>query len=82
MGLLQKLIGLPLLPVQGVLWVAQRVADKATAEYYDPAPVWAELAALERRFDAGEIDRETFEREEDRLIDRLTEIERFRAQGP
>ncbi|MCB5179203.1 gas vesicle protein GvpG [Streptomyces antimicrobicus] len=83
MGLLQKLVGLPLLPAQGVLWVAQRLLDQATAEYYDPAPVLAQLTELERRLTDGEIDEETFAREEDRLIDRLVEIERFRAgEGP
>ncbi|MFD0267419.1 gas vesicle protein GvpG [Streptomyces sp. NPDC127106] len=78
MGLLEKLITAPLLPVRGVLWVAQQVADQATAEYYDPAPVWAQLAELERRLADGEIDEETFEREEDLLIERLEEIDRYR----
>ncbi|GAA3092098.1 gas vesicle protein GvpG [Streptomyces roseofulvus] len=79
MGLLAQLITLPLLPVKTALWAAQRVADQAEAEYYDPAPIRAELADLERRLEAGEIDEETFDREEDRLIDRLMEIERYRT---
>ncbi|NXY95742.1 gas vesicle protein GvpG [Streptomyces sp. BR123] len=77
MGLLEKLITSPLLPVRGVVWVAQRVADEAEAEYYDPATVRAELAELERRLTDGEIDEETFEREEDLLIERLMEIDRY-----
>ncbi|MFF5446477.1 gas vesicle protein GvpG [Streptomyces sp. NPDC012888] len=86
MGLLGKLITAPLMPVRGVVWVAQRVAERAEAEYYDPAPVFAELAGLERRLAEGEIDEETFDREEDRLLERLEEIERYRrgelAPGP
>ncbi|MFI1655208.1 gas vesicle protein GvpG [Streptomyces sp. NPDC020472] len=78
MGLLGKLVTLPLAPVRGAVWVAQRVAEEAEAEYYDPAPVMARLADLERRLLAGEIDEETFDREEDLLIDRLQEIERYR----
>ncbi|MEU2393496.1 gas vesicle protein GvpG [Streptomyces sp. NPDC007369] len=78
MGLLDKLITAPLLPVRTVVWVAQRVADQAEAEYYDPAPVWAQLAELGRRLDDGEIDEETFEREEDLLVERLAEIDRYR----
>ncbi|MEU5806694.1 gas vesicle protein GvpG [Streptomyces sp. NPDC047718] len=82
MGLLEKLITSPLLPVRAVLWAAQQVADKAEAEYYDPAPVWARLTELERQLCAGEIDEETFEREEDLLIDRLAEIDRYRSGEP
>ncbi|MEV7611977.1 gas vesicle protein GvpG [Streptomyces sp. NPDC089799] len=82
MGLLEKLLTAPLLPVRGVVWVAQRVAETAEAEYYDPAPVLARLAELERRLTAGEIDEETFEREEDLLIDRLVEIDHYRRGEP
>ncbi|RKT08490.1 gas vesicle protein GvpG [Streptomyces sp. 3211.6] len=81
MGLLTSLITAPLLPVRAALWVAERVAEEAEALYYDPAPVWAELAALERRLVEGEIDEETFDREEDALLDRLREIEEFRGPG-
>ncbi|WP_030691492.1 gas vesicle protein GvpG [Streptomyces globisporus] len=82
MGLLGKLVTLPLAPVRTAVWAAQRVAEKAEAEYYDPAPVMARLAALDRQLTAGEIDEETFEREEDLLIDRLEEIDRYRRGGP
>ncbi|KIF01880.1 gas vesicle protein [Streptomyces sp. RSD-27] len=81
MGLLGKLITAPLLPVRAALWAAERVAEEAEARYYDPGPVWAELAALERRLVDGEIDEETFDREEDLLLDRLREIEEFRGRG-
>ncbi len=82
MGLFTRLFTLPAAPVQAVLWAAQRVAEKAEDEYYDPAPVWRELADLERRLLAGEIDQDTFDRREDELIDRLTEIAEFRQQFP
>ncbi|MEU0399720.1 gas vesicle protein GvpG [Streptomyces sp. NPDC006197] len=81
MGLLGKIVTLPLAPVRTAVWAAQRVAEKAEAEYYDPAPVMARLAELERRLTAGEIDEETFDREEDLLIDRLEEIDRYRRGG-
>ncbi|MFB7171935.1 gas vesicle protein GvpG [Streptomyces sp. NPDC056254] len=81
MGLLTGLLTSPLAPVRGVVWVAQRVADKANEEYYDPAPVWAALADLEGRLQRGEIDADTFEALEDELLDRLDEITRYRQQG-
>ncbi|MBT2482381.1 gas vesicle protein GvpG [Streptomyces sp. ISL-94] len=81
MGLLTSLLTAPMAPVRAVVWVAQRVVDKANEEYYDPAPVYAALADLERRLQLEEIDEATFDRQEDELLDRLDEIMRFR-QGP
>ncbi|MEU7699262.1 MULTISPECIES: gas vesicle protein GvpG [unclassified Streptomyces] len=82
MGLLTSLLTLPLAPVRGATWVAQRVLDKAEEEYYDPAPVWRELAELEDRLVRGEISQETFDRCEDELLDRLEEIDAHRSQSP
>lgn len=78
MGLLSALLTAPLAPVRAVVWVAQRIADTADEQYYDPAPVWAALADLEDRLRRGEIDQDTFDRAEDELLDRLDEITRFR----
>ncbi|MFD7014968.1 gas vesicle protein GvpG [Streptomyces sp. NPDC059161] len=82
MGLLTSLLTLPVAPVRAVTWVAQRVVDKAEEEYYDPAPVWRRLAELEQQLLHGEIDQETFDRQEDELLDRLEEISEFRQQLP
>jgi hypothetical protein len=80
MGLLTQLATLPLAPVRGVAWVMERVVEAAENEYYDPAPIERELAALERALVAGDIDEETFDRREDELLDRLDEI-RAHVQG-
>lgn len=78
MGLFSTLATLPLAPVRMVAWAAERVAEQAEDEYYDPAPIWQELAALAEERDRGEIDQESFDRREDELLDRLAEIEAFR----
>ncbi|MFB6619996.1 gas vesicle protein GvpG [Streptomyces sp. NPDC056367] len=78
MGLLNILLTAPLAPVRAVVWVAERIADQAEEQYYDPAPVWAALADLEGRLQRGEIDQDTFDRAEDELLDRLQEITEFR----
>ncbi|MEU4107426.1 gas vesicle protein GvpG [Streptomyces sp. NPDC048208] len=78
MGLFTQIVTLPLAPVRGVGWVMERVLEAAEDEYYDPAPVQSELAALEKQLLAGEIDEETFDRHEDELLDRLEEIRNFR----
>ncbi|MFE5734942.1 gas vesicle protein GvpG [Streptomyces sp. NPDC056528] len=78
MGLLTQLLTLPVAPVRGAVWVAQRVVEQAEDEYYDPAPVWRELRELESRLVRGEIDQEAFDRREDELLDRLDEIDAHR----
>ncbi|WP_411103022.1 gas vesicle protein GvpG [Streptomyces sp. cmx-4-9] len=77
MGLLTYLATLPIAPVRAVVWAAQRVTEEAEEEFYDPAPVWRELADLERRLLNDEIDEDTFDRREDELLDRLAEITAF-----
>ncbi|MFB7668207.1 gas vesicle protein GvpG [Kitasatospora sp. NPDC056138] len=74
MGLLTQILTLPLAPVRGTVWVLERVVEAAEDEYYDPAPVEQELAALERALLAGDIDEETFDQREDELLDWLDEI--------
>ncbi|MFJ7956412.1 gas vesicle protein GvpG [Streptomyces sp. NPDC096319] len=63
MGMLTKLLTAPLLPVRLVTWAAQRALDQANEEYYDPAPVYAALAELERALRDGEIDQAGFDRQ-------------------
>lgn len=71
MGLFSALLLAPLAPVRGVCRLSGVVLDAAEREVYDPAVVHARLAALNRAFDDGEIDDETFEREEEHLLDLL-----------
>lgn len=71
MGLLGELFLLPAAPVRGTLWVLGRVAAEAERQYYDPSAVTRELALLEERLEAGEIDEAEFDRREDELLDRL-----------
>ncbi|MEX0171141.1 gas vesicle protein GvpG [Streptomyces sp. LMG1-1-1.1] len=82
MGALSKLLTAPLAPVRLVAWVAERAMDQANEEYYDPAPVYAALAELERRLRDGEIDPAAFDVQEDELLDRLDEIAQFRQSLP
>ncbi|MFH8838181.1 gas vesicle protein GvpG [Streptomyces sp. NPDC017868] len=82
MGLVTYLLTLAFAPVRSVVWVAERVVEKAEEEYYDPAPVWRELATLEDRLVRGEIDQETFDEREDELLDRLDEITAHRRPTP
>jgi hypothetical protein len=71
MGLIGEVLMLPFAPVRGSLWAIQQVVAEAERQYYDPAAVRAELARLEQRLEAGEIDDAEFDRLEDELLDRL-----------
>lgn len=71
MGLLKELLLLPAAPVRGTLWVLEQVVAQAERQYYDPSAIHAELALLEERLMAGEIDEAEFDRREDELLDRL-----------
>ncbi|MER6118524.1 gas vesicle protein [Streptomyces sp. A0642] len=71
MGLITGLLTLPLAPVRGVVWVAEKLNDAAERELHDPAVLRTQLAVLNQELEAGDISLEEFEREEERLLDRL-----------
>ncbi|TLS41179.1 gas vesicle protein [Streptomyces montanus] len=71
MGLIGEVLLLPFAPVRGSFWTIRQVLAEAERQYYDPAAIRAELALLEQRLEAGEIDDAEFDRREDELLDRL-----------
>ncbi|MFD3611027.1 gas vesicle protein GvpG [Streptomyces atroolivaceus] len=71
MGLLTGLLLLPLAPVRGVIWVADKVNEAADRELHDPGVIRAQLAALNQELEDGNVSLEEFEREEEELLDRL-----------
>ncbi|MFV2175730.1 gas vesicle protein GvpG [Actinomadura sp. LOL_016] len=80
MGLITQVLTLPLAPVRGVGWVLDQVVQTAEEEYYDPAPVRAELRELEQALLEGRIDEDEFDRREDELLDRLMWLEERRRE--
>ena len=75
MGLITQILTLPLAPVRGTVWVLDQVVLTAEREYYDPAPVREELAALEQQLLDGSIGADEFDSREDELLDRLEWLE-------
>lgn len=71
MGILSGVLLLPLAPVKGVGWVADRLLDAAQNELHDPPAVRARLRELNRAYEQGELTLDDFEREEERLLDLL-----------
>jgi Gas vesicle protein G len=70
-GLITGLLTLPLAPVRGVAWVAEKVAEEAELELYDENRIMRELAELEAAHDQGQLSDEQFEADVDLLLERL-----------
>lgn len=73
MGLITGILGLPLAPLRGTVWVAEQVLEQAEEEYYDPAKIRAQLDEVDRMRREGELSEEEAMLMEDELVDRLLE---------
>jgi chorismate mutase len=71
MGLLSGLLGLPLAPVRGVLWLAEQIRDQAEEQYYDPARIRAQLEQVDEARRNGELSEEEAAAVEEELLQRL-----------
>lgn len=60
-------------PISGPMWVAKVVLDEAERQYYDEAAIHRQMSELEEAFDRGDINRDTFDRHEEALLQRLLE---------
>jgi hypothetical protein len=77
MGLF-KLLTFPVSgPLVGTKWALKTLMSEAERRYYDEAAIRQEMAELERRMLAGQIDDETFDRQEEALLDRLLEAREY-----
>jgi hypothetical protein len=71
MGLISGLLLLPLAPVRGTVWVAERLLEQAEQEFYDEGAIRALMMVVQAAREAGEIDEEEALRAEDVLLERL-----------
>ena len=72
MGLLTGLLTLPLAPVRGTIWIAERLLEEAERELNDPEYVEQQLLDAEAAHERGELSDEELERLEETLLERLT----------
>jgi cytochrome c-type biogenesis protein CcmI len=79
MGLFTGLLTLPLAPMRGVMWLAERIQEQAEQQMYDPAAVRRQLAEVDRARTAGELSDEEAAELEDELLSRLMTA---RSRGP
>ncbi|MBM9506274.1 gas vesicle protein GvpG [Actinacidiphila acididurans] len=71
MGLFTGLLTLPLAPVRGVAWVAERIEEEARHQIDDPAAIRRRLAEVDRARASGELSADEAAREEEDLVRRL-----------
>ncbi len=81
MGLLTGLLTLPLAPVRGAVWIAERVAEQAERELGDETAIRRQLVDLEMRHDVGEIDELEYAQAEDELLARLSRVRAASAES-
>jgi Gas vesicle protein G len=80
-GLFTGLLTLPLAPVRGVVWVAERVAEEAERELYDEGNIRRQLLQLELDHDDGKLSDEERSAQEEILLQRLA-ISQMRDEIP
>jgi hypothetical protein len=79
MGLFTGLLTLPLAPVRGVTWLAERILEQAEQQMYDPVAIRRQLAKVEAACAAGQLSEEEATALENELLGRMMSR---RAGGP
>jgi hypothetical protein len=70
-GLITGLLTLPLAPVRGTAWVAEKILEQAESEAGDATSIHTELRRLQELHEAGDIDEQELALAEDALFERL-----------
>lgn len=80
MGFFLDLLTLPVTgPINGTIWIAEKLLEQAENEMYDEGKVRAKLMEMEMLLDLGDISEETYMAAEEELLERLREIRAFKA---
>ncbi len=78
MGLFTALLTLPLAPVRGTVWIAEKLQEQADLELYDESAIEAGLLELQTARESGVYEESEIEEAEDALIERLMELRGYR----
>jgi gas vesicle protein GvpG len=71
MGLFKELALLPLAPVRGTAWVAEKITEEAERQLYEEDSIRREMLQLEIDADEGRLGEKEREAKEEELLDRL-----------
>jgi cytochrome c-type biogenesis protein CcmI len=76
MGILTGLLGLPLAPLRGTVWIAEQVRDEADRQLHDPALIRRQLEEIAEARREGTIDDDEADAAERELVARLIRADR------
>jgi hypothetical protein len=79
MGIITGLITLPLAPVRGTAWLAEKLAEEAERQMYDESRLRRELMQLELDHDDGLVDDESYDAQLDHLLAAITQARAYAA---
>jgi hypothetical protein len=71
MGLFTGLLLLPLAPLRGTIWIAERLAEQAEREANEETVIRRLLLEAEAALEAGSLTEAEFDEIEDELLERL-----------
>jgi hypothetical protein len=74
MGLITGLLTLPLAPIRGTVWLAERIQEQAEEELHDESAIRNGLLEIEAARQSGGFDEQELAEAEDALIERLMAI--------
>ena len=81
MGLFTGLLLLPLAPLRGTIWIAERLMEYAEQELGDEAMARRLLAEAELAYEAGDLSDAEYEAIEDELLERLELLREVPVHG-
>lgn len=81
MGLFTGLLLLPLAPLRGTIWIAERLMEYAEEELGDEAMARRLLAEAELAYEAGDLSEAEYEAVEDELLERLELLREVPVHG-
>ena len=81
MGFLTGIVLLPLAPLRGTIWLAERLAEVAERELDSEPTIRRLLVEAEMAFDSGELSEQEYEQIEDELLERLELVRREGASA-
>jgi hypothetical protein len=82
MGIVTGLLTLPLAPVRGTMWIAEKLQAEAERELDDPERLRRQLENVQVAYELGEMDLDEYEQVEEQILARLIALEEEPGNTP
>jgi hypothetical protein len=81
MGLITGLLTLPLAPVRGTIWIAEKIQEQAELEANDEGAIRTALLEIEEMRESGQYGEAELDEAENELLERLMAMRGFGGEG-